>query len=417
MNSPAPFKPEGNNPFRPTIGKTPPFVAGRGEELAQFDRYTRMLQEEGEGEVIIMFAPRGNGKTVLLHRLEEQCAAAGMTVVRAQPARDGCLALADLQELLLPDTAPDTSQLSIGGGVNLGAAAFDIQWTAKGAKKSGQFKTHLKQACDTAPRVLLIDEAHQWHGGDRPELIGMCQPIIDRHPFLVVIAGTPGLMSVIEQDASGIDRAPKICPGLLDMDSAMDAVRVPLDRGGITIADNAIRAVAADAQCYPYFLQVWGAALWDYAARHGLQHLTDEHARAAKAAVGQTRDGFYNRRYEEIRKHTDLSIAATAVADAFNGGGQYDQGGIAAVIALALRPRIADEDEREERAEVMLDRLIELGFIWKAARVREVQAGIPSLMTYVAQNRDERQPELPAADLRRIAQDAAARLQRRANIA
>ena len=144
------FKPKGDNPFTPGIGRTPPLVAGRQKEMAGLVRYLRLLQG-GKGDVAIMFAPRGNGKTVLLHWLAEQCTAAGMTVVRAQPEGDGCLSVAKLQALLLPDTAPDTSQFSIGGEVNLGAAALRMQWTRKGSKRPGLFDDHLAAACDAAP--------------------------------------------------------------------------------------------------------------------------------------------------------------------------------------------------------------------------------------------------------------------------
>ena len=410
MSSATTFKPKGENPFTPSIGKTPPRTAGREEEMSQLSGYIRRMQASGRGDVVLMFAPRGNGKTVLLNHLEEQCKAAGMTVVRTTPERDGCLPIADLKDLLPPGTTPDSSQLSIGGGVNVGAAALSVQWTAKGSKRTGQFKTHLAEACDMAPRALLVDEAHQWHGGDRPEFIGMCQPLMDKHPFFVVIAGTPGLMPVIQEGITGIDRAPIICPGLLELAAAIEAIRIPLQEGGITISDTAIEQVAKDAQRYPFFLQVWGAALWDYAAKRGISHLADEHAQAAKERVDDTRAGFYERRMKEFVKDGRLRLAAVAVADAFNAGGQYDQDAMIDIVELALRQSVPDEPDPWQKSWLLVERLVELGFIWEPNSVPPYQAGIPSLMTYVADKRAERQPQAPAADLRRIGEAAAKRL-------
>ena len=404
------FKPKGSNPFTPGIGETPPCVAGREAEMAELNGYLHRLREQGKGKVAVMFAPRGNGKTVLLHWLAEQCTAAGMVVARATPERDGCLPIAKMQALLLPDITPDTSQLSIGGGVNLGAAALSIRWTAKGTKQSRPFDDHLKEACDMAPRVLLVDEAHQWHGGDRPEFIGMCQPVMDQHPFFVVIAGTPGLMSVISQGVTGIDRVPVLCPGLLELAAAIDAIRIPLEASGIAISDTAIEEVANDAQRYPFFLQVWGSALWGHAAEHGIQHLNDEHAQAAKASVDALRARFYERRFEEIAKDDGLRIAAIAVSDAFGIRGEYDHDGVVDIIDLALMPGIPDERTRRQEARVLFERLIELGFVWKPDGLPPVHPGIPSLMAYIADKRTERQPEVPAADLQRIGAAAAKRL-------
>ena len=405
------FQPKGDNPFTPGIGETPPCVAGREAEMAELSRYLRRLNELGKGKIVLMFAPRGNGKTVLLNHLEEQCKATGMTVVRAVPERDGCLALAKMQALLPPDTTPDSSQLSIGGGVNVGAAALNLQWTAKGAKQSRPFDDHLKEACDTAPRVLLVDEAHQWHGGDRPEFIGMCQPVMDKHPFFVVIAGTPGLMQVVSQGVSGIDRAPVICPGLLELAAAIDAIRIPLADGGIDISDTAIEQAANDAQRYPFFLQVWGSALWNYAAEHGIRRLSDEHAQAAKTAVDALRARFYERRFEEVAKDDNLRAAAIAVSDAFSVRGEYDHDGVVDIIDLAMTPGIPDERPRRQEAKALLERLIALGFVWKPGGRPAIHPGIPSLMTFVAAKRTERQPALPAADLQRIGEAAAKRLQ------
>ena len=44
-------------------------------------------------------------------------------------------------------------------------------------------------------------------------------------------------------------------------------------KGGISASDELLQEAVRDAQRYPFFIQVWGEALWDYAAEQGVQHL------------------------------------------------------------------------------------------------------------------------------------------------
>ena len=414
MNSPDKFVPVGGNPFTPGMGKTPPLTAGRDRELAELNGYLERLRSPGRGEFVAIYAPRGNGKTVLLNWLEETALAAGMCVARTTPGDDGSLATADLQQLLLPGVLPDASRLSLGAGVNLGAAAFNVQWSLEGGGKPGLFKEHLKDACKSGPRALLIDEAHQWTGNDRRKTLGIVQEVMDQHALLVVAAGTPGLMETLRPGVTFVERAPKLCPQLLDAEAAVNAIKVPLGQGGIGIDDGAIRSLIGAAQCYPYFLQLWGEALWNHAAQHGRAQLGEQDAQAVAAGVGKARDGFYRVRFDELRKDPSLRLAATVVADAFAVAGEFDQDAMAEAISLALVEEIPGDVERWQRAESLLTELIKLGYLWTPASSLLLQPGIPSLMAFVAQRRTDRQPQLPPAEIRRLSNAAKERQSPRA---
>ena len=235
------------------------------------------------------------------------------------------------------------------------------------------------------PLALLIDEAYRWNAKSRPDHLGVFQEVIDRHPLLVVVAGTPDMMGIIGQGATFMNRAPKLCPGLLAPEAAAEALRVPLEQGGIAIDSDALRYAVDKSQKYPFFIQLWGKALWDYSATHGVQRLTEAHARAAEAVVDGVRIDYYEGRFEEIRKRKRLFLAATAVADAFKAGGEFSKGAVADMISAALADEVADEDLRWEAAESLFEELTGLGLIWRPADSRFVQAGIPSLMNYVAE--------------------------------
>lgn len=405
------FTPQGMNPFTPGMGETPPVIAGRKQEQGRLSQYLDRMTGSKRGKAMVIYAPRGTGKTVLFNWLQAQCEQRGMRVVRTNPRKSGnVIATAELQTLLLPDTTPDTSRLSVGGGMNLGAAAFNINWVRGDAKKTGLFKDHLRDACRDAPRVLLIDEAHHWTGDDRRDLLGIFQEIPDRHPFLAIIAGTPGLMTNLKDETTFVERAVILNPGLLDADSAIEAIAKPLNDGGINIDKDAIAWVADDAQRYPYFLQLWGEALWDYAAAQGKDRLKLQDAQAVRPDMDAERAGFYSGRFDEIRANDSLRLAATAVADAYHAGGRYDKDAIAEIIHLALATVATDptrgNKKRKKKAEALLQELDSKGYIWQPRRQQFMQAGIPSLMDYVRQNRADAHPPFPPAEAERASRAA-----------
>ena len=135
---------------------------------------------------------------------------------------------------------------------------------------------------------------------------------------------------------------------------------------------------------------------------HGVSRLTDEHARAVGVVVNGERMDYYKGRFEEVCNSDALRIAATAVADAYKIAGQYDKDGVFAIIDLALGEETPDRKARRERVRSLIGELIDLGYIWEPAGQLFMEAGIPSLMDYIAGRRPDEQPQLPAVDARRI---------------
>ena len=228
--------------------------------------------------------------------------------------------------------------------------------------------------------------------------------------FMLVLIGTPGLVHSVLGGDTFAERFEYHSLNMLETEAAMEALRVPLATGGISASDALLQAAALDAQRYPFFIQVWGEALWDYAAGHGIERLTDEDMQAVLPGVARRRNDFYNGRFKEIRPHDDLFAATVALADAYKSFSRLDEQAIVDIIRLALEAGSPEPAERKDRAETALQELIRIGYIWQPAGTPYVEAGIPSLMTYVAEQRNSRQPQLPAADLRRIGATAAKRL-------
>ena len=107
------------------------------------------------------------------------------------------------------------------------------------------------------------------------------------HLFCWPLAGTPGLTLHLDRmSATFWNRARHIGVGLLDEGAAASALVRPFAEQdpAIAFAETALRRVLDESQCYPYFIQLWGAALWDAATQQG-GTLIDEAvvARASRA--------------------------------------------------------------------------------------------------------------------------------------
>ena len=134
-----------------------------------------------------------------------------------------------------------------------------------------------------------------------------------------------------------------------------------------------------ESQRYPYFLQLWGAALWAAARARAATRIDGSLVADAASEFGRQRTAYYEDRREELERQELLAVAAD-VAVAFDGRTTLHGSELNAVIAAAL----AGEGSTAEVLDCR-DRLAMLGYVWKPPDAEAVwQPGIPSLMTYIA---------------------------------
>ena len=378
-----------NNPFKPGAGRTPPHLAGRETEQGSLGRALREAKSSGGGEIIVMYGPRGTGKTVLLNWLEAKCNKEGVVAIKATPS--GKLRSMDaLPTLLLHENKLRPDKLVAGIG------SVRAEWDMKRPESMEMLESSLIDECRSTPRVLLLDEAHTLKPKICQSLLTLTQEVTGKAPFLLVLAGTPGLRPfLMSVGATFVERSQKLGIGRLAERDAAEAISVPLQRDGIAIDAPALSEVVEDAQCYPYFLQQWGSVLWDVARARkcDADRLTNVDVEQAMPEIAAVREDFYKDRYNLLREDKPLLTAAYAVAAAFRGETRLASDEIPEIIERCLTDTLTDKADREEAARHLSRELNRIDFVWEPTAAAEVEPGIPSFMTYV-QSRVEKSRKL-----------------------
>ena len=366
------------NPFVPGRGHIPPYLAGRDVEQGKLlDLFAYLQNGRGAPRDAVLSGPRGNGKTTLLRWFRREAEASGqdVDVVWLTPGE-----IPDLDRLatsLVPPSRfaslrPDTLSLSAGIG--------RLGWELGGQSRS--LTLLLTARCARRPLVVLLDEAHTLEMEVDRALLNASQAVSSEAPFLLVMAGTPGLQPHLDtMSATFWSRAEKLGIGRLEQSAAASALVRPLAEQvpAIVFDEGALAHVIEESQCYPYFLQLWGAALWAAARSRAATRIDGSLVADAALEFSRQRTAYYEDRREELERQELLTIAA-GVAGAFGGRATLHGSELNAALAEAL------PGERST-AEVLgcRDRLASVGYVWKPPDAEALwQPGIPSLMTYVA---------------------------------
>ena len=358
----------------------PPYLAGREAEQALFRTLLKRLEDRIPlPSEVVLYGPRGNGKTVLLGWLEDEAVSRGTTdtvVLLPSEIPDG----GRLAELLLP-----TSWWMRLTPHEVGVAG--IPWRPGGAgRPPPSAEAVLAARARKAPLLLVMDEAHTLDTEVGRALLNASQRVRRRHPFLLVLAGTPDLRGHLgRMGASFWGRAQQLRIGRLDDEAARDAFLRPFESEGIPVEPEALAAVLRLSHGYPYFVQLLGQAVWGRALQDGRpERVTAATVEAARPEFERTRGNYYLERFDELKKRRLLGVGRS-VAAAFGDTELLDESRLAAAIRAGLPD--PDDDDAADRAETALS---DLGFIWGSDATPGWEPGIPSLMDYIVEFVPER---------------------------
>ena len=241
----------------------------------------------------------------------------------------------------------------------------------------------LARLAKKGPTVLLIDEAHTLEPTVGAQLLQAAQTLAgEGRPFLLVLAGTPDLPSHLRKMHATFWERSAIFPlDRLDDPASSEAIRIPLEQEGYDLAPEALDSMVEDSHGYPYFLQLWGRALWSQ-VRHSPQPIGMEEVNRARPRFEETRNRFCLERYRELKKR-GLVTSAVALARAYEGIDSLDGFKVNEVLKGVLEAdgQIAASSKQMQ----VREELHNLGYIWSPGGGRRdlYLCGIPSLMSFV----------------------------------
>lgn len=328
------------NPYAPGAGLRPPELAGREREVDDFAVLRRRTANTLTSRSVVMTGLRGVGKTVLLNELaaaairdgwivgkveadrgasrrnfREQVAA---TLNRALREATGSFELATRLRRALGTFKSFSLRTDPSGSLAIG---IEID-PERGRGDSGVLEVDLTDlALDVSAAAmergvgvaLFVDELQDLSGDELAALCHACHEAGQRDAqFYVVGAGLPSLPGLLADARSYAERLFGYWSiGALTPRAASDALVRPAESAGVDWDRAAVQFLVERSAGYPYFLQEYGKATWDFAPRSRIE-LSDAESGAHAGLLSLDR-GFFTSRWERATPAEREYMRAMAV--------------------------------------------------------------------------------------------------------
>ncbi len=345
------------NPFNPGAGTRPPQLAGREKLLERASTALKRLRAGRDARGQLLLGLRGVGKTVLLGAIgrmarDEELLPVPVEIPEGQrlaqslaPALRRALyelsRLAHARQVAL--TALSVLQrFAAALKVNLATGELGVDpESVRGIADSGDLESDLAALCVQVgqaaqaaerPVVLLVDELQYLDEEDlRSLIVAMHRVTQEGLPLVLFGAGLPQLAALAGAAKSYAERLFEYPPvGALDRAGAREAIALPVQKAPAEITEEALEAIVARTEGYPYFLQEWGKHTWDVAAASPLQ-LADVEA-ASGPTLQDLDDGFFRVRFDRLTPGEKDYLRAMASL----GDGPHRSGSIAARLGVKV---------------------------------------------------------------------------------
>lgn len=344
------------NPFAPGAGTPPPELAGREDLLERNAIALDRIRAGRAARPSILYGLRGVGKTVLLSRLRDAAEAEGFTIVSLEAPEHRSLpgvlvpslraALLRLNRIKQATAGVTRALRALAGFAKLKVKYDDIEVALDfepepGLADSGDLDSDLADlmiAAGEAARergsaiVLVIDELQYVPEEQLAALISALHRANQRQvPVTMLAAGLPQLLGQMGRAKSYAERLFEFIEvGPLNAEAASSAIRVPIEREEETINNDALEAIVAQTQGYPYFLQEWGKHSWDTAEA---SPITREHVIAATiTALADLDASFFRVRFDRLTPAEKRYLRSMAAL----GPGPHRSGDIAEALGVRV---------------------------------------------------------------------------------
>jgi hypothetical protein len=346
------------NPYRPGVGKDPPYLADREAHLKRFGKYLAGFPENRRN--LRVTGLRGVGKTVLLKEYRKLARESDWVVIRRDFAKrfldEAAFAVAiaeDMQKAVEELSKTEklrrlaTDALDAIGGITVDVGGITAQMRIPGIERQRILEDRMRDALLKVGMLaaksergvaFLCDEAHVVYDRDKEGHYPLsallasfveCQDYDDVDlPVMLVVCGLPPLVTNLQAARSHSERLFKaeeienLDLGDANGEPSVAAVALtkPSEETPISFDPGTAQRVAQDVSGYPYFIQWYGEALWDAAEESGVLEVNDLLYEAAKEAIQDGLDvEFFEGRYNETRRNEQgtLRVAASLGEESF----------------------------------------------------------------------------------------------------
>lgn len=277
----------GRNPYRPGVGLAPLYLAGRDGEVRRFQAALR--EAPGTPVNVRVTGLHGVGKTGLLGELERIGADEGWAVGRVDlehrhDTPDGIISVVSVTCQRVGDRMSRPERTGVGEAsapaVKVEAdfedikAGFDPAASDRDVELARVLYDTTVEVTDhgRAGLVVLMDEVHVLERQAALSVLVSAVLTLQRSdvPVALVVSGLPHLLAQLRQARTydeSLFRGEVLGP--LDGTASRQALERPLAGTGIMMDADLVDQVVARTEGYPYFIQVWGAELFETPRRYG----------------------------------------------------------------------------------------------------------------------------------------------------
>lgn len=332
------------NPYRPGAAVTPLYLAGRTKAISRF-RNTLASSPELPANIKLT-GLRGVGKTVLLKEFDRTAREdLGWLTSRVQIEprhnRDDAITalIADLgRKAVLQASRAARLRARVGDLVTAARGLITVTYEdlelTFGAPPPGT--DSLAEALFNAAKaaddngyegyLLMLDEAQLLRddkdaSGQHPlsVLVAAVNTLQEAEiPVALVMCGLPTLKANLLKARTYSERMFRgeeigSLAGPPGSSDAVEAFVKPLEGTGVRATDELIAGVISEVEGYPFFIQLWGAELWDAAAEAGVTELDEVLLQAVQPDIYERLDNdFYGTRVDSLTPAEADLLMATA---------------------------------------------------------------------------------------------------------
>lgn len=304
------------NPFTPTFGEVPLYMAGRDGVLRSMARAFERQGRAPELTTLILGA-RGTGKTALLARIAEDAGGHGWICanVTAVPGMlEDILVQASRKAAAIVGDAAGRRVTSVGV-----AQLVSVGWE-HAPQPPSNWRSKIEDLLDDLQRyetglLITVDEVQR----DSKELIQLAatyqQFVKDRRRVGLLMAGLPYHIEELKQNkvVSFLRRAEHQYLGRIDDAEIACAIRKTVEQGGRRIGKEALNAATAAAEGFPFMMQLVGYRSWDEHPNETEITLEDVEV-GIDVARGEMRSRMLESTYREL-SNGDLAFLCAMLPD------------------------------------------------------------------------------------------------------